>query len=394
MRAWAFHELFDILPLIDPESDLVIVDRLPLTEWTGVRFWEQVFCKRPSPKAVIRRAADLKKWIREVDSVEIYPSTLDGSMPFIEAVARQVPTSLYGSSLDWHTIARAVRWFESKVNAHRWLTREFPDLRPPGTAVLNKSSRVRHPGFNSPRVYKWDISTMGIGSRVIHDVADQIAFLTFVPTEDQRQFLPPEAANRERYLSEPYLEVQLSPSTHAWVGDSNARVMQVADQIVSHLRYCGCRWPSASTQWDNLYAFTMEIGERLKTIGYRGPLNIDWLETSDGDLYVSEINPRFGLTYYPVQFAKRYCPDGIVETIQVSTQVIQSLLTGAYGCDALKDLWYCTDTHTGLVPFGLYRQTRLNQSSPIAVEIFGQDGGDLDRLAKTLDELGLYSRGR
>lgn len=86
-----------------------------------------------------------------------------------------------------------------------------------------------------------------------------------------------------------------SPTIDVWISPSEVSILSVVDQVLAdQVRYVGCRSVSQQTfrSLRDIREQALLVGELLRSEGYRGLANIDFVVTTSGDTAVIELNLR------------------------------------------------------------------------------------------------------
>ena len=90
-------------------------------------------------------------------------------------------------------------------------------------------------------------------------------------------------------------DIFLSPNVNAVIcGEKDTRVICITNQILRGLNYLGNIYPSDvnEEQKKRIIDATKSIGDYLSKLGYRGLFGLDFIITSKGELFTTDLNPR------------------------------------------------------------------------------------------------------
>ena len=168
-----------------------------------------------------------------------------------------------------------------------------------------------------------------------------------VRTDDTLNFIEP----NKRYLVSPYLNNAISINAHIVISASSICFFQPSIQIVKEIKkrilYFGadyiCYTSLETKIRDKIREYSLLIGQKLQSEGYRGVLGIDFI-LSDDELYFVEVNPRF-------QASSQLLNRAMMDTCQTSLQKLHIL---AFTQPCLKNMGEF------LVPFSNYVFTTNN----------------------------------
>ena len=90
-------------------------------------------------------------------------------------------------------------------------------------------------------------------------------------------------ASQQAFLVEPLLSVRASPNVQLWIEDDGSvhALAVTAQRLDENLVHRGNAFPYRSPWWAQIRAWSVAMGRWLSTVGYRGPLGLDFLETTD-----------------------------------------------------------------------------------------------------------------
>lgn len=106
----------------------------------------------------------------------------------------------------------------------------------------------------------------------------------------------PETLPHEKVLIEPKLRVRGEYSTLAAIregekhGKEKGEILSATEQIVRNFKHKGNKYLKKPDP--RIIDYTSSLIEIVSSMGYIGPLGIDFLETKTGEIYISEANPR------------------------------------------------------------------------------------------------------
>lgn len=134
---------------------------------------------------------------------------------------------------------------------------------------------------------------------------------------DELDGLPPE----EPYLVTKWLQRKRSQNSQIIVGEKNILFLGLTDQIIKDgVKYYGNVYPSAAPAElkDKIRKYSLAVGRIMQERGYRGITGFDWIETDDGGIYFSEINPRKNRsTGILASFIDHYRPQGSPSVFEI-----------------------------------------------------------------------------
>lgn len=115
------------------------------------------------------------------------------------------------------------------------------------------------------------------------------------------------------YLVETRVPLVASPNLQLWISDDGRRVMHLAttnQRLDAGSAYHGSEFPHRKGLEGDLITSALTLGRWLSSMGYRGPLGIDFIETIDresgkGIHLLAEINGRINGATYAIALGER-----------------------------------------------------------------------------------------
>lgn len=178
------------------------------------------------------------------------------------------------------------------------------------------------------------------------------------------------------YLVETRVPVVASPNLQLWISDDGGRVEHLAttkQRLDTDFAYRGSEFPHCTSLDGDLIASAETLGRWISSIGYRGPLGIDFIETVDRDSgalahLFAEVNGRInGATYAlalserinQIRVASRRAPMSAWIT---NTELLVRARSFGELRDRVGDLIYTHAAPCGVVPYntGLLRHGQVN----------------------------------
>lgn len=96
-----------------------------------------------------------------------------------------------------------------------------------------------------------------------------------------------------QFLIEKLYDVLYSPNVQYQISDETIKFLGMTDQILDdNLEHHGNSYPSLASQAEKIKADANHIANELKLQGYRGLLGIDFIETTEGNVFPVDINGR------------------------------------------------------------------------------------------------------
>jgi hypothetical protein len=193
------------------------------------------------------------------------------------------------------------------------------------------------------------------------------------------------------YLVETRVPVVASPNLQLWISDDGGSVEHLAttkQRLDANSTYRGSEFPHRTSLDGDLIASALTLGRWLSSMGYRGPLGIDFIETVDRDSgtlthLFAEVNGRINGATYALALGER------INQIRVASQRVPmsawitntDLLVRARSFgelrDTLGDLIYTHASRCGVLPYN----TGLLAHGQVHVAILAATVAD----AKTLE---------
>ncbi|MAF34362.1 hypothetical protein CMO91_00785 [Candidatus Woesearchaeota archaeon] len=285
--------MIDVYYAFDPVQVLYLGEGLLITPET---YTQKTFTD--TSKALNRRIQCINDQELESlaqETVNFFPGSLARNA--VQEYLDQLHPRLYGSNVDPSVIMNAFEsWFGK--------TRTFEKLHhiPNLTAhVIGQydSHRLRKNSPPRPFMIKAAYGCGGTGNKRIQSLQELYAFLAFVESGGCTL----EREDHEQYLIEEILPVARSPASSLFVRDDSIEILGAWDQTIVQGRYNGATYPSETKHQERLMGATLHIGELLQEEGYRGPTNVDFMETDEG-IYISEVNLRYGYSHCIAAYAQ------------------------------------------------------------------------------------------
>lgn len=184
----------------------------------------------------------------------------------------------------WGPEPNLVRTCNSKVWQYRTLKDvvPVPDYRVcAGARALRSSAAELRRSWRDGIFVSTEFSAGGAGSMVTHDDGAL-----------RRRFTSPSAA----YLLSRYVPHEHDPTVlGVVVNDQDVVIAGVADQTIERgTRFCGSTYPSVlpADLQTCLARYTLGVGRRLGSLGYRGIFGCDFVVDRNGRVTFVEVNPR------------------------------------------------------------------------------------------------------
>jgi hypothetical protein len=205
---------------------------------------------------------------------------------------------LYGSDVDPSIIMNTFESWFGKVRTFEQLNQHLSDLTQHVRGVCTTEGLRQNPP-EPPFMIKAAYGCGGTGNRIVQSLHELNTFLEFVEAGGSTL----EIEDHEQYVIEAILPVVRSPASSLFVRDDSIENLGVWDQTIVKGRYNGATCPSETKHLERLMEAKAHIGKLLQEEGYRGPANVDFMET-DENVYVSEINLRYGYSHCMAAYAK------------------------------------------------------------------------------------------
>lgn len=165
------------------------------------------------------------------------------------------------------------------------------DISTPNYIVLNGYELKKGNALNFNNVEKFIIQNVHGGGGVGTFLFDKATFMKY---KDQ-------IFDSSRYIVSEYINNAISVNVHVFVSEISNLItpasVQIVENIENQLMYRGAdfisfRDFSKETQ-ENVRLLSIKICNALRNEGYKGIAGIDFIIDEDGNIYCSEINPRF-----------------------------------------------------------------------------------------------------
>lgn len=120
---------------------------------------------------------------------------------------------------------------------------------------------------------------------------------TFLCTEENYKQVKSMLISDEAYSISAYQQNNVPYNIHCLIGNTQIEILPPSKQeleIIDKIEYIGSDYNIniTPTLRDKFIKYSTSVCEKLKSMGYRGILGIDFIHTND-ELYFIEINPRF-----------------------------------------------------------------------------------------------------
>ncbi|MEK8018431.1 MAG: ATP-grasp domain-containing protein [Candidatus Parabeggiatoa sp.] len=191
----------------------------------------------------------------------------------------------------------------------------------------------------------------------------------------------------ELFLIEKRYDVLCSPNIQYLITQSAIQELGLSDQILDQaMKHHGNTYPSSATQLEILWRDSRRLCEALQAQGYRGLLGIDFIETTEGQVFAVDINGRANASSFGLYVLRKLFPDSYPEKhlimlthINIGKPVTFTELTEILG---QKNLF---DQRQGILPYN----TGLLQWGKFSAIIIANTQAESERLQRLLKRLSI-----
>ncbi len=277
------------------------------------------------------------------------PFSLPSDYQTIAMLLEMFNARLYGSDENPRKIFDTILSFKSKVKTYELCRQVNPQFLGDGLENVSASgleSAVRRLLRNGHVVVKGEYGQMGMHSKIITNKDDVEQFLerckssSFVASQEVKK--------PGLFIVEPFFEHSLAPSACFYITDDSILLKYRHDRKVDGLEYVESTSPSESPNIDRIIEFSLDYARILQGNGYRGPVDFEFMEDSNGILKFCEINARYPISYYPSEFPIGGKPYRLKKFRLKRPELSFELLNKVLG-----DYWYNPDTKRGIIPLNI-----------------------------------------
>jgi len=149
-------------------------------------------------------------------------------------------------------------------------------------SILKNINNIKFPVFISSFTTKG-----GEGNAIIYNKKELEIFYKKIKDKDSK---------KGKFFIAKYIEnVVISPASHAIIlGKNKVQVVNISDQILNGIKYEGNIHPSKASHenQEKIKETMIKLGKYFSKLGFRGLFGCDFIIDKNGNLYISEVNPR------------------------------------------------------------------------------------------------------
>jgi hypothetical protein len=238
------------------------------------------------------------------DTIDFFPNSLARYPSFFEQISH-LPVRFFGSREEYGLIIEGFKKWFGKVNAYKQISKCCPDSLSHVVGICDLSGLenklLKLSEDNLPYVVKPEYGCGGRNACLIQSKESISSYCLWTKSDVFEKTL--EIRKNDQFIIEKKISWEHSPSASGFISDNSVYFVGIWDQYVDDLKFTGARYPSETNHSDGIKDITMAIGLQLQADHYRGPYNLDFLET-DATLLVSDLNLRYGYSHCYAQYAK------------------------------------------------------------------------------------------
>ncbi len=159
-----------------------------------------------------------------------------------------------------------------------------------------------------------------------------------------------------KFIWQPLKSVTNSPNVQFEIDDDTCTLLGVsAQQMTESFAFGGNDYPSELTNSAELIKQSTKPAHWLQAQGYRGLVGLDFIVTTDLDIYIVEINPRVNTSSFPLMLSKHLGSPAfkLMTGIRVNPDDLGAYLNPASSSDLFD-----ADTNSGYIPLMPLTSTR------------------------------------
>ena len=277
------------------------------------------------------------------------PFSLPGNYESIESLLNMFSAKLYGSNDDSRQVFETIKSFKSKVKAYELWRDVNPAFLFEDTKVVELKgleTAIRKLLRNGRVVVKGEYGQMGMHSQIITNSRDVEGFLDRCSS---KSFVATQEVNKQGlFIVEPFFDHTLAPSVCFYLTDDNIFLKYRHDRNVDNLEYVESSSPSESPNIEKISKFSFRYAKILQNMGYRGPVDFEFMENSEGQIKFCEINARYPISYYQSEFPIEGKPYRLKKFRLRKPNISFKLLDNLIG-----DYWFDPDKKIGVIPLNI-----------------------------------------
>ncbi len=266
-------------------------------------FWQKIMGTPDSLLITPANQDRIAELIRREGVNNLNPFSVHDRFDPIEFLLNLFNARLYGSQEDPRDIFEAIVRFKSKVKSYElwraidpsFLSKDYEVVDLGGLeAVIKKLLKT------GKVVVKGEYGQMGMNSQIIDDNPDIEGFIrksssqSFIATQEVRK--------PGLFIVEPFFEHKYTPALCYHITDTGVRFNYTYDRVTDNLECVGISTPSESPSIQRILEQSLKYCRLLQSIGYRGPVDFEFMESIEGDVRFCEVNARYPIEYYPFEF--------------------------------------------------------------------------------------------
>ncbi len=344
-------------------------------------FWQNIMGVQNPLLITPTNQGNVAEQLRKEGPNSLKPFSIYENYNSLEFLLNSLNARLYGSRLNPRDVFEAILGFKSKAKSYDLCSRVNPSFLPEDYDVVEISgieSAIRKLLRNGRVVVKGEYGQMGMNSKIITNSQDIREFLRKCYSES---FISSQEVKRQGlFIVEPFFDHILAPSVCFYIDDENISLKYRHDRKVDNMEYVESYSPSESTSIQRILDFSIQFSRVLQNLGYRGPVDFEFMENAEGDIRFCEINARYPISYYPAEFPIDKKPYRFRKFRLKNPNLSFEFLNRTIG-----DYWYNTRQKIGIIPLNI--PYFLEPQQRFALLFVGNNKAQIEEMYKTASVL-------
>ncbi len=159
--------------------------------------------------------------------------------------------------------------------------------------------------------------------------------------------------HNQLFLIEKLYKTTCSPNIQYHIHTNHLQEIGITDQMIdSQLTYHGNIYPSLTRQFEKINHYSQRICQNLQKQAYKGLIGIDFIETTDKQLFVVDINGRPNTSSFGLNVIRKIFPSSYDKKhVKILTHHFESSLNFTELIQLLGKHLFNDETKQGILPY-------------------------------------------